>query len=344
MNLNRSILSFFKEFGKNPTKEQRKSFVSSPNYSNDSFQNMEEIIKQKVPIREIRRIKSNKSVPVKIPSQKSDLKLFDKNGVGIIWFGHSTYLVKCGEMNILVDPVLRNAISPLPNYIKAYNGTDVYHASDLPEIDILIITHDHFDHMDYKSLMEIKPIVKNVIVPLGVSSHLEYWGYEKQIITELNWYDHKEFTNGIRVIATPARHFSGRNLFRNKTLWASFVLIIGEAHLFISGDGGYGKHFKEIGDKYGPFDLALLENGQYSDYWRNSHVFPVEISKIMEELDAKMLFPIHWGKFALSDHEWAAPIVDLLATNPGFALTIPQIGEIYNLGEPAKNDHWWERA
>lgn len=344
MNKKGFIYSFFKSFGKNPSEYQKKSFASSKNYHNGVFQNIEKEMRQNIPFREIRKITSNKSIPDLISSKKADLKNTNTKRTSIVWFGHSTFLIKYGNWNILVDPILRNNISPLPNYIKAYEGSNVYQVDDLPEIDVLIITHDHFDHMDYESLIDIRPLVKQVIVPLGVSSHLEYWGYPKQIITEMDWYDEKLLSSDINIIATPARHFSGRNMCRNKTLWSSFVLICGDDRLFISGDGGYGAHFKIIGEKYGPIDLAMLENGQYSPYWRNVHTFPFEIAKVMKDLRAKMIFPIHWSKFTLSSHNWSEPMTDLLAANPDFAVTIPQIGESFTIGDPVKNDPWWEKS
>lgn len=342
MTLKLPFSSFFMDFGKKPSKAQQARFAISPNHFRGRFHNMEETVRQKVPFKETWKIMTNRSAPCCLPSKKTDLKSLRLNRAGIVWFGHSTFLIQYKNHAILVDPVLGNDISPLRNYIKAFPGSVVYRAADLPDIDILLLTHDHFDHMDYRSLVAIEPKVRQAIVPLGLSASLEYWGYPKEKITELDWYDQKACADDILIISTPARHSSGRVLTGDITLWSSFVVQCGKNRIFISGDSGYGKHYRIIGEKYGPFDMALLENGQYSPYWKNLHSFPVEIHAIMKDLQAKSLFPIHWAKFTISSHDWQEPITLLFASKPDFPVTVPQIGELYTLGDPVKTDPWWE--
>src|SRR3546814_713612 len=186
----------------------------------------------------------------------------------LTWFGHSTYLIQTAGLNLLVDPVFSSRAS-----FSAYLGPKAYPMSadislgDLPPIDIVILTHDHYDHLDYRTIQRLRGHVKTFYAPLGVGSHLSYWGIPDERITELDWWEEVELPGSIRLAATPARHFSGRGFIRNQTLWASYVLQAGDIRLFLGGDSGYGDHFADIGSKHGPFDLVILENGQYNPQW-----------------------------------------------------------------------------
>jgi L-ascorbate metabolism protein UlaG (beta-lactamase superfamily) len=213
---------------------------------------------------------------------------------------------------------------------------------DLPPIDIILISHDHYDHLDYRTLMRLKQQVKKVVVPIGVGSHLRHWGFAADKVVELNW--HQSFSlGGLSITATPARHRSGRMFKANQTLWASYVIQAGSHRLFYSGDGGYGYHFKQIGQQYGPFDLALMECGQYSTNWPHSHMMPEQTAQAAADLQARMMLPVHWAKFAESDHPWNDPVTRLLpaARQLGVSVCTPQIGEAYTLGEPPKQRVWW---
>lgn len=335
------FLSYFKGFGRRPSAKAKKELKHSSNFRSSQFYNLEEPQRVKIPFREMMKIYANPSKPVRVPAVKSDLHLPETNRPAVVWLGHSTLLIHFRKWNILVDPILSSGVFPLPHSIRAFRGTQIYQVSDLPPIDFLVITHDHFDHLDYKTLTDLKPFVKKAIVPLGVSSYLESWGYPKAILHEMDWYDEFKISNDFWFAATPSRHFSGRSLFKDPTLWSSYVIQCGAQRLFLSGDGGYGQHFKAIGQKYGPFSLAFLENGQYNRFWRNIHTFPDELPQIMNDLQAEMIFPIHWSKFNLSDHEWNEPVRALLAMNPKFQVTIPKIGEIYAVGDPPVTEPWW---
>src|SRR5690606_12893097 len=195
----------------------------------------------------------------------------------MVWFGHSSYYMKIDGQSFLIDPVLSKNASPLYGTNNAFMGADVFTCEALPEIDVLILTHDHYDHLDYSSFKNIKDKVSKIICPLGVGEHLEYWGFPKDNITELDWYENASVSDSIKITATPARHFSGRSFKRNTTLWASYVLQTKNLKLYLGGDSGYDTHFKEIGTKYGPFDLAILENGQYDKKWKYIHMMPEEV-------------------------------------------------------------------
>ncbi len=183
------------------------------------------------------------------------------------------------------------------------------------------------------------------VVPVGVGADLRYWGFDPKKITELNWNSSVTLPDGLSITATPAQHKSNRTFgSTNKTLWASFVIKTGPYKLFYSGDGGYGPHFRQIGKQYGPFDLALLECGQYSPNWPWTHLVFGETAKAAIDLQANLLQPIHWGKFVEADHPWNEPIKKLIPTAEklGVPLNIPKIGEPYALGDEPKTEVWWD--
>ena len=281
--------------------------------------------------------------PAAIPSEKINLHALLQHPPSIVWFGHSSYLLTLNGFTILVDPVMSGHSAPLPFLVKSFAGTDIYSVDDLPPIDLLLITHDHYDHLDYETVKKLKPKVKQVIAPLGCGEHLRFWGYDANIVSELNW--HESITIGEHTItATPARHFSGRAFERNTSLWASYVLKSTALNLYLGGDSGYGPHFKAIGDQYGPFDLALLESGQYNPAWAFIHMMPEETVQAAQDLNARVLMPVHWGKFVLSLHNWDEPIQRLTAAaqQKNQALFTPTLGKAMPLNGENLDNPWWE--
>jgi L-ascorbate metabolism protein UlaG (beta-lactamase superfamily) len=228
--------------------------------------------------------------------------------------------------------------------VKAFAGTDVYGVKDMPNIDVLLLTHDHYDHLDYRTIRQLRPKVRQFYTSLGVGEHLEYWGVDPKKITELDWWETKDAAPGVSFTATPARHFSGRSLTRGQTLWSSFVLKIYGYSLFLGGDSGYEQHFKVIGETYGPFDIAMLESGQYGKHWPYIHMFPEETVMAAQDLGTKVLMPVHWGKFTLALHPWNEPIRRIVraAADKGLKLTTPRIGEPVVLGTEMPEGDWWE--
>ena len=279
-----------------------------------------------------------------LPAVKTDLKALSSDSPTIIWFGHSSYLIRVEGKNILVDPVFSKRASPV-QYIgmKGYDISTPYSEEDFPPIDVMVLTHDHYDHLDYNSILKLQSKVKAFYTALGVGSHLEYWGIEGSRITEFDWWEGSTVLPGIELIATPARHFSGRGLTRNKSLWASFVLKTSSHSLFLGGDSGYDETFKTIGDSYGPFDLAILECGQYNTMWPNIHMQPEETVQASIDLGAKVLMPVHWGKFTLALHPWQEPIERALrqAKSLDVKITTPRIGEPVFLDGSLPQTLWW---
>ncbi|RSK44801.1 MBL fold metallo-hydrolase [Hymenobacter perfusus] len=336
-------------FGKNPTRDIQRRFAGLTNYQNGRFENLGGVSFRPTDapmgkmlrdfLRKPRTVTPSRPLPV----VQTDLHHPVSELPTIIWFGHSSYLIQAGGRNILVDPVFSGAASPVSFAVKAYPGSDIYQVADMPPIDVLVLTHDHYDHLDYATVTQLRGKVRHVVTPLGVSGHLRSWGYAPEQLTELNWHDAAEPVPGVRLTATPAQHMSGRSLAPQRTLWASFVLQLDGFRLFLGGDSGYGPHFRAIGEQYGPFDVALLENGQYNLSWHAIHCLPEETVQAAQDLGAKLLLPVHWAKFTLAYHPWNEPIQLVLqaADAAGLPVTVPRIGEAYTLGTPPKRDAWW---
>ena len=340
-----------KIFGKLPAGKQLDRLKQSPHYQNGAFKNlsatpvMAEDSSFWKTLKAYLKKPKDCTPPQKIPSVKTLLTEWpEKPGVEpvLIWFGHSSYFLRINGLNILVDPVFSGNAAPLSFMVKAYPGSNDYQPADFPEIDLLIQTHDHYDHLDYLTLQRLKPKIKNIITGLGVGAHLEYWGFNRNIITELDWWENKSF-GGLEFTATPARHFSGRGVQRGKTLWTSFILKSNKHQLYLGGDSGYDSHFKEIGKMHGPFDLAILECGQYNEHWPHIHMMPEETVQAGVDLGARLLLPVHWSKFTLSLHPWNEPIKRLVkkAGELQLPVTTPMIGEPVNLSSAYPSTVWW---
>lgn len=341
------------QFGKLPSGERLQRIKNSPNYKNGAFQNLSHtpdltdgatyfsVSKDFFFGKHQRRFPEGN-----IPSLKTNLHELPIEEDLLLWFGHSSYFMQIQGKRILVDPVLSGNASPFSFTTKAFNGSDVYKSEDLPEIDYLFLTHDHYDHLDYKTLVKLKSKVKTVICALGTGSHLEYWAFETSRLREMDWHESLDLEDGFKVHSVPARHFSGRGFKRNQTLWASFVLKTPGQQIFIGGDSGYDSHFAEIGNTFGGFDLAILENGQYNKNWKHIHLMPDEILQAAKDLQAKRLFPVHSSKFALGTHAWDEPL-NLISKNnvsEKIKLITPMIGEKVELQNPNQVfSEWWKQ-
>ena len=344
-----SVIVFMQQpkFGKLPSGERLERIKKSPNYKNASFQNQSPTrIMTAKSFKDFITDKRIRVIPVdEIPTIKTNLINLSKNDDVLVWFGHSSYFMQIDGKKILVDPILNGYASPFPFAIKAFKGTDIYTTDDIPEIDCLLITHDHWDHMDYKTIKALKPKIKQVICGLGNGAHLEHWGYNKNIIFEMDWYEKINLDGGLIVNAIPARHFSGRTFRRNKTLWLSFVLQTNTFKIFFGGDGGYDKHFAETGNTFGSIDIAILDNGQHNKNWKYIHMMPDEILKTFNELKAKRLFAAHNSKFALATHAWDEPLIEAktLSEENNIPLIYPMIGEKVSLKNDTKKfTEWWK--
>lgn len=336
-----------KIYGKLPSGERLKRINNSNNYKKGSFQNlsitnaMAEDANFFKLMKEFMHKPKNVVPEKKLPYIKTNLHNLD-NEAQLVWFGHSSYLLKAEGKIILVDPVFSGNAAPLSFMIKAFKGSNEYKADDFPDIDLLILTHDHYDHLDYKTILKLKPKVKQVCCTLGVGSHLEHWGIDKNKIEELDWWEEWAYKD-IQITSVPGRHFSGRGVKRGQSLWGGFVLRFKNLNLFAGGDSGYDTHFKMIGEKFGPFDLAILEAGQYNKSWPNIHMLPEETVEAARDLNTKILLPVHWGKFSLAMHPWDEPIKRVVAKAEALKINLvtPLIGEILKLNTPTSINPWW---
>jgi len=347
------FLNFSPQFGGKITDEQANNYEKSKNYKDGKFINRGEV-EYIMSFSDFRKIIGNYANPQPntVPEKNietSPLDSFDlanfKDSTRLIWFGHSTFLLQIENFNILIDPMFGETPSPLSFLgTKRFSKNLPITIEQLPEIDLVLISHDHYDHLDYSSITKLKDKTKLFFTPLGVGVHLEKWGIKKDQIVEHDWWQNSEIGK-LNFISTPAQHFSGRGLSdRAKTLWSSWVIKSKTVSIFFSGDSGYGDHFAEIGDKYGPFDLAMLESGQYNTIWPQVHMFPEEAVRAGLDLKAKKIMPIHWGAFKLSNHTWKDPINRFLKTANEFHVTVvvPAIGEPFSIRDSTEiNSQWW---
>ena len=295
-------------FGRRMSKERKARIEASPNWRDGMFQN-EEPTPQFTSDNSLFGMmwefivhRPKDRVPKEsIPAVKTDLCSLPTDQDWLVWFGHSSYLFCLNGKRYLVDPVLKMEF-PVTVMMRPFKGTNIYSPDDMPDIDVLIVTHEHWDHLDYATLRDLKGKVKQVVCPLGVAEYLEYWGYDPKCITEMDWYEKVD-----NISCLPTRHFSNRLFKRNQTLWASFMVESGGKKVYIGGDGGYDQRFKEIYERFGSVDLALMENGQYNKDWANIHLMPADLDKAILDLQAKQVFTVHHDKFSLAPHAWTEP-------------------------------------
>ena len=321
-------------FGALPRGERLQRVLHSPNFRDGEFRNLQTTATivlhndNKGNNAEQQTDKPKNIKPTQlIEAVRTDLTLIDRSVDQVIWFGHSSYLMFVGGKTILVDPILTTSF-PTSLVMRPFRGTAIYSPNDMPDIDYLVITHDHWDHLDYKTLRQLRTRISHVVCPLGVGAHLERWGFGDRLI-ELDWYDDANCSD-IYFTCLPSRHFSGRLLKRNQSLWASFMIQCNDRTIFVGGDGGYGSHFEDIAHRFPTIDLAMLENGQYNTAWPHIHTLPHQLPLIIHTLNAHLSVPIHNGKYALARHPWNEPtnLISIAAhTDTTLHIALPKIGQ-----------------
>lgn len=347
-----SIFLFFNQpkFGRRPSGSRLGGIKQTLNYKEGQFQNVSftpdlaEGANYYTVLKDFFFGKSKRNIPKgKIPSVKTDLKSLNSEKDILVWFGHSSYFMQLSGKTFLVDPVFSNHASPLSFTVNAFKGSNVYRAEDLPEIDFLIITHDHWDHLDYNTVLQLKSKTKKIITGIGTGEHFERWKFDMSIVSEMNWHEELRFGD-FKFNAVPARHFSGRGFKRNQAIWISIVLTTPKRKLYIGGDSGYDTFFKTTGELYGPFDLAILECGQYNESWKYIHMMPEQTVQASKDLKAKVLLPVHWAKFPLALHDWDDSIIraEKAAVIENVPLVHPMIGEILDFDNLKNSKKWWE--
>ncbi|WP_188814296.1 MBL fold metallo-hydrolase [Hymenobacter cavernae] len=343
------------ELGGKPTKAERVAFARTGHYRDGEFRNLQptEVMTGGSTIstmwKFLTQTTPHADPPGPLPLQKLDsLTITQKTPelVRVTWFGHSATLVEIAGQNVLLDPMLSIGMGPARWATpKRYNPELAIRPEQLPAIAAVLISHDHYDHLDYQTVQKIKDKVGVFCVPLGIGAHLRAWGVAPEHIREVSWGDSVRLP-GLTLTSTPSRHFSGRGLGnRNSTLWTSWVIKSAAKRLFYTGDGGYGAHFADIGRQYGPFDLALVECGQYNEDWAEIHMRPEQSVQAALDVRARVMLPVHWGAFTEARHPWNEPVRRASAAakaHPELLFTTPRLGQPVVLGALLPQEHWWE--
>jgi L-ascorbate metabolism protein UlaG (beta-lactamase superfamily) len=344
-----------KQFGGKLEQSHINTYARSEQWDGAKFTNLE-MTEMNIPFRSMPKMIYNQLFKRKGLQPKQTIRSVPFNKTQFLspavqmkfaWFGHSALLLRINAQTILIDPMFGADAAPIaPFSIKRFNDVSTDLIDDLPEIDLMILSHDHYDHLDLKSVLKLKLKVKKYYVALGVARHLIEWGVPREDITEFDWWEAKIFS-GIEITFTPSRHFSGRGMRDRFTgLWGGWVFKTQNENVWFSGDGGYGKHFKEIGERLGPFDLAFMECGQYNKLWPKIHMFPEECIRAALDTKAQKIMPVHWGSFTLSDHQWTDPVERFTTASRenSILFVTPRIGEIISWNENSEYHNWWEHC
>lgn len=347
------FVNFSPEFGGSQSKQKLAQFEKLDYFEDGKFSNLmptnmdmdfSEAIKM---LPEFFKNDPSRRPDFELPiAHRDSLELVTKDHpTRLVWFGHSTFLLQIDGKTILIDPMFGEV--PAPNPLlgkKRYSKELPIEVEKLPHIDMIIMSHDHYDHLDYGSIQKLKNKTKAFYMPLGMGAHFEEWGVNSSKINELGWWDEIQ-AGGLLLALTPARHFSGRGLNdRFATLWGSWVIRGKSDNIYFSGDSGYGPHFKQIGEKYGPFNFAMMECGQYNERWTDIHMIPEETAQAAKDINSKVFMPIHWAAFTLAMHSWRDPVERVMAKSNEInqPIYVPEIGEFIELDKNLVTTHkWW---
>jgi L-ascorbate metabolism protein UlaG (beta-lactamase superfamily) len=342
-----------KQFGGEPSGERLERVVQSPNFSGSEFVNQYGVSLSFTFFEYVSMFKEwffgrDRSPKVTIPVNKltrEDFASASDSALVFTWLSHSTVLLEIDGFNVLTDPVWSERISP-----SSIIGPKRFHEmpvslEELPQLDAVVISHDHYDHLDMETVKYLAQTGTFFITTLGTGAHLEEWKVDPSQIVELDWWEEYLLDGKLKLICTPSQHFSGRGIFggRNKTLWSTWAIIGPEHRVFFSGDTGEIPEFKGIGDRFGPFDLTLMKIGAYDDMWPDLHLTPEQAVKLHQQLNGRVFLPIHWGSFDLAFHDWEEPIIDLvkIAGQENVNLAAPYPGQRIKIDSLPPVNHWW---
>lgn len=341
-----------KQFGGRITAHWRSVYEASPHWRDGAFRNLMEtqsaINWRQLPGILCKQIKGHREgyprtqLPVQSLDTEALMQTSDK--AKLAWYGHSAILLRLLGQTVWIDPMMGEDASPVaPMKTRRFSPGSLGLLDVLPDIDLVLISHDHYDHLDYESMMKLRGRVRQYYVALGVKRHLVSWGIEASQIEEFDWWDTKSW-EGIDITFTPTRHFSGRGVTSiARCLWGGWVLKTPDENIWFSGDSGYADHFREVGERLGPFDLGLMECGQYCVDWPEIHMFPEESVQAAIDAGVRVAMPVHWGGFNLSyQHGWYEPAADFVrhAEAQSLPYVTPKIGEVFGAG--TETERWWE--
>lgn len=340
------------QFGGKVTTELESLYEQSPNWQDGKFANLEdtdvEVSLSKMPGIIYKQIvgKDGQVPDEPLPVAPFDMAAFlaPAQQVKFIWYGHSVVLLRMQGKTILIDPMLGPDTTPIAPFATArFSENTLDLIDDFPEIDLILLTHDHYDHLDYDSIQKLKAKTKQYFVALGVKRHLVAWGVDTDKIQEFDWWDTASFSD-VHITFTPTQHFSGRGLTdRMKALWGGWALRSKQGNIWFSGDGGYAPHFELVGQRLGPFDFAFMECGQYNDDWHPVHLFPHEAVQAALDAGVRKAMPVHWAGFPLSyQHTWQEPAEDFVvaATAQNLDYTLPRLGQLSAITDKVQ-EKWW---
>ncbi len=342
-----------RQFGGKLTDAWKSVYKQSPNWHGGSFANLVKtqtgIDWKQLPGILCKQIKGHKegypdsSLPI-LPL-KLDKFLEPSANVKFVWYGHSVILMRLGDLTILIDPMFGDDASPIaPVKTRRFSENTLDLIDQLPEIDLMLLSHDHYDHLDLNSIRLLKAKTKAYYVSLGVKRHLLSWGIDEDLVEEFDWWQSATF-NDIQITFTPTRHFSGRGLTSMaKCLWGGWAFRTPDENIWFSGDSGYGEHFRDVGENLGPFDVGFMECGQYCVDWPDIHMFPEESVNAAIDARVRLGIPLHWGGFNLSyQHAWYEPVTEFVkyAKRKGLNYKTPALGEVIT-GDAATGE-WWKQ-
>ena len=344
-----NVIAGWRAFGHGAEGARRERIERSPQWQGDHFENPQPLVNDTWRmLTGLFAASPHTSPDDAVPIEKIDPKRFQTpptSGLRVTWLGHASVLVEIDGHRILTDPVWSRRASPL-GWLGPTRWYDPAIAlADLPALDAVVVSHDHYDHLDYPTISALAEKNVKFVVPLGIGAHLEYWGVPVSRIVELDWWEKASFGD-LEIVSTPARHASGRHLFdQGATLWSSYAFLGPKHRVYFSGDTGLFPAMREIGERLGPFDLTMIEAGQYHQAWPDWHIGPEQAIVAHGMLRGKALLPIHWGLFTLAYHGWTEPAERTLAAadQASVRILLPKPGQSVEPETPPARARWWPK-
>jgi L-ascorbate metabolism protein UlaG (beta-lactamase superfamily) len=334
-------------FGARATGARRQRMVESPEWKDGRFVNPQPLVNHiGQSLRDLLDVSPYVTPAAPMPVSAvvpSQFRSPSASGLRVTWFGHSTTLLELDGVRVLTDPVWSQRVSPT-RFVGPRRWTSpLIPIESLPPVDVVVISHDHYDHLDFGTIRAMRGWTNVFVVPLGIGAHLASWGIPPTRIIELDWWQDTT-VRGVRIVATPARHASGRILFDNDAkLWAGFALIGRSQRVYYSGDTGLFPALADIGARLGPFDLTMIEVGQYGRGWPDWHLGPEQAVRAHQMVRGRVMLPVHWGMFALAYHAWTEPMERALVAGAAAGVTVidPKLGESVDPMAPMSPVRWW---